>query len=146
MLKWGFSQEQETCDCGIRQTMHHLLVCHMMDAARSPQELTTASQSAVPGIGRARFDGHTTPDERAILVMRTRTIMRTFSKLIGVCARARVCVCVRPCLRARAFVHRCACVRVCVRVNLCVCDIKMQTCTSSTSNVSKTKLIGAQPV
>ena len=27
MLKWGFSNEQETCDCGIRQTMQHLLVC-----------------------------------------------------------------------------------------------------------------------
>ena len=34
MLKWGFSNEQETCDCGIRQTMQHLLVCPMMDTAQ----------------------------------------------------------------------------------------------------------------
>ena len=27
MLKCGFSNEQETCDCGIRQTMQHLLAC-----------------------------------------------------------------------------------------------------------------------
>ena len=41
MLKWGFSSEQETCDCGIRQTMQHLMVCPMMDTACSPQDLTT---------------------------------------------------------------------------------------------------------
>ena len=37
MLKWGFSNEPETCDCGIRQTMQHLLVCPMMDTACSPK-------------------------------------------------------------------------------------------------------------
>ena len=39
MLKWGFSNEQETCDCGIRQTMQHILVCPMMDTVCSPQRL-----------------------------------------------------------------------------------------------------------
>ena len=33
MLKWGFSKEHETCDCGIRQTMGHIMV----DTAYSPQ-------------------------------------------------------------------------------------------------------------
>ena len=47
MLKWGFSNEQETCDCGIRQTMQHLLVCPMMDTACSPQDLTTANGIAI---------------------------------------------------------------------------------------------------
>ena len=37
MLKLGFSTEPETCDCGIRQTMQHLLVCPMMDTACSPK-------------------------------------------------------------------------------------------------------------
>ena len=40
MLKWGFPNEQETCDCGIRHTMQHLLVC-------SPQDLTTANDIAI---------------------------------------------------------------------------------------------------
>ena len=58
MLKSGFSNEPETCDCGIRQTMRHLLVCPMMDTACSPQYLTTANgiAMAVSGIGRAHFD------------------------------------------------------------------------------------------
>ena len=47
MLKWRFSTEQETCDCGIRQTMQHLLVCPMMDTACSPQDLTTANDIAI---------------------------------------------------------------------------------------------------
>ena len=47
MLKWGFSNEQETCDCGIRQTMQHLLVCPMMDTACSPQDLATANGIAI---------------------------------------------------------------------------------------------------
>ena len=47
MLKWGFSTEPETCDCGIRQTMQHLLVCPMMDTACSPQDLTTANDIAI---------------------------------------------------------------------------------------------------
>ena len=47
MLNWGFSNEQETCDCGIRQTMQHLLVCPMMDTACSPQNLATANGIAI---------------------------------------------------------------------------------------------------
>ena len=47
MLKWGFSNEQETCACDIRQTMQHLLVCPMMDTACSPQYLTTANDIAI---------------------------------------------------------------------------------------------------
>ena len=47
MLKWGFSNEPETCDSGIRQTMQHLLVCPMMDTACSPQDLTTANDIAI---------------------------------------------------------------------------------------------------
>ena len=47
MLKWGFSNEQETCDCGIRQNMQHLLVCPMMDTACSPQDLATANGIAI---------------------------------------------------------------------------------------------------
>ena len=50
MSKWGYSNETETCDCGIRQTMQHLLVCPMMNTACSPQDLTTANDIA---IGRA---------------------------------------------------------------------------------------------
>ena len=46
-LKWGFSNELETCDCGIRQTMQHLLVCPMMDTACSPQDLATANGIAI---------------------------------------------------------------------------------------------------
>ena len=57
MSKWGYSNETETCDCGIRQTMHHILVCPMMNTACSPKDLTT-SPSAEPGIGRAQFNGH----------------------------------------------------------------------------------------
>ena len=47
MLKWGFSNEQETCDCGIRQTMQHLLDFPMMDTACSPQDLATANGTAI---------------------------------------------------------------------------------------------------
>ena len=47
MLKWGFSNEQETCDSGIRPTMQHLLVCPMMDTACSPPVLTTANGQTV---------------------------------------------------------------------------------------------------
>ena len=47
MLKWGFSNEQESCDGGIRQTMQHLLVCPMMDTTCSPQDLTTSSDIAI---------------------------------------------------------------------------------------------------
>ena len=36
MIKWGFSNEQETCDCGIKQTRQHR-VCPMMDTACSPK-------------------------------------------------------------------------------------------------------------
>ena len=49
MLKWGFFNEQETCDCGIRQTMQHLPVCPMMDTACSPQNLTTAVNDTAIG-------------------------------------------------------------------------------------------------
>ena len=50
MLKWGFSNEQETCDCGIRQTMQHLVVCPVMDTACSPpQVLATANGIAIGG-------------------------------------------------------------------------------------------------
>ena len=45
--KWGFSNEQETCDCGIRQTIQHLLVCPMMDIGRSPQYLAMANGIAI---------------------------------------------------------------------------------------------------
>ena len=47
MSKWGYSNETETCDCGIRQTMQHLLVCPMMDTACSPHDLTTANGIAI---------------------------------------------------------------------------------------------------
>ena len=48
MLKWGFSNEPETCDCGIRQTMQQrIMVCPMMDTACSPQDLTTANDIAI---------------------------------------------------------------------------------------------------
>ena len=47
MSKWGYSNETETCDGGIRQTMQHLLVCPMMHTACSPQDLTTANDIAI---------------------------------------------------------------------------------------------------
>ena len=47
MLEWGFSNEQETCDCGIRQTMQYLLVCPVMDTACSPHDLTMAIGIAI---------------------------------------------------------------------------------------------------
>ena len=47
MLKWGFSTEPETCDCGTRQTMQHLLVCPMMDTTCSPQDLITDNDIAI---------------------------------------------------------------------------------------------------
>ena len=47
MLKSGFPNEQDTCDCGIRKTMQHLLACPMMDTACSPQDLTTANDIAI---------------------------------------------------------------------------------------------------
>ena len=47
VLLWGYSNETETCDCGIRQTMQHLLVCPMMNTACSPQDLTTANDIAI---------------------------------------------------------------------------------------------------
>ena len=47
MLKWGFSNDRETCDCGIRQTMQHLLVCPLMDTACSTKDLTTANGIAI---------------------------------------------------------------------------------------------------
>ena len=61
MLKWGFSNEQETCDCGIRQTMQHLLVCPMMDTACSPHALTMANGIA---IGCARHWKDNNDDDR----------------------------------------------------------------------------------
>ena len=47
MSKWGYSNETETCDCSIRQTMQHLLVCPMMNTACSSQDLTTANGIAI---------------------------------------------------------------------------------------------------
>ena len=47
MFKWGFSYEQETCDCGIRQTMQYLLVCSMMGTAWSPLDRTPAYGIAI---------------------------------------------------------------------------------------------------
>ena len=49
MLKWGFSNEQETYDCGIRQTMYNVSPTGlpMMDTACSPQDLTTANGIAI---------------------------------------------------------------------------------------------------
>ena len=47
MLKWGFSNEQDTCDCGIRQPMQHLLVCPMMDTFCSHHYLTMANGIAI---------------------------------------------------------------------------------------------------
>ena len=47
MLKWGFSNEQETCDCGIMHTMQHLLVCPMMNTACSPQDPTMSNGIAI---------------------------------------------------------------------------------------------------
>ena len=47
MSKWGYSNETETCDCGIRQTMQHLLVCPMMDTSCSLRDLTTAHGIAI---------------------------------------------------------------------------------------------------
>ena len=47
MLKWGFCNEPETCDCGIRQTIQYILVCPMMDTVCSPQDLTTANDIAI---------------------------------------------------------------------------------------------------
>ena len=71
MLKMGFSNEQETCDCGTRQTMQHLLVCPMMDTACSPQGLATANGIA---IGCAKhwegtIDERTTPGGRTRMMM-----------------------------------------------------------------------------
>ena len=47
MLKWGFSNEQETCYCVIRQTMQHLMVCPTMDTVCSPHDLTMATGIAI---------------------------------------------------------------------------------------------------
>ena len=47
MSKWGYSNETETCDCDIRQTMQHLLVFPMMDTACSTQDLATANGIAI---------------------------------------------------------------------------------------------------
>ena len=40
---WGYSNEPETCDCDIRQTMKLLLVCPMTDTACSTRNLSKAS-------------------------------------------------------------------------------------------------------
>ena len=45
--KWGYSNETETCDCGIRQTMQHLLVCPMMNTACSTHDVATANGIAI---------------------------------------------------------------------------------------------------
>ena len=47
MSKWGYSNETETCDCGIRQNMQHLLVYPMMNTACSSQDLTTSNGIAI---------------------------------------------------------------------------------------------------
>ena len=44
MLKWGFSNDPDTCD---RHAMQHLLVCPMMDTACFPQDPTTANDIAI---------------------------------------------------------------------------------------------------
>ena len=87
MLKWGFSSEQGTCDCGIRQTMQHLLVCPMMNTACSTHELTTlmASPSAVPGIGRVRFDGHATRGGMTRMMMMYGNVLGFFTVKIYSC-------------------------------------------------------------
>ena len=45
--KWGYSNETDTCDCGIRQTMQHILVCPMMNTVCSTQDLTSANDIAI---------------------------------------------------------------------------------------------------
>ena len=47
MSKWGYSNETETCDCGIRKTMQHIRVCPMINTACSTQDLTTANDIAI---------------------------------------------------------------------------------------------------
>ena len=47
MSKWGYSNGTETCDCGIGQTMRHLLVCPMMNTACSAQTPTTVNGIAI---------------------------------------------------------------------------------------------------
>ena len=49
MLKWRYSNEPETCDCGIRQTIQHLLICPMMNTACSTRQRLMTSPSAVAG-------------------------------------------------------------------------------------------------
>ena len=62
MLKWGYSNEQEICDIGIRQTMQRLLVCPMamMSTACTPQgqvqDLATANDIAI-GCARHCWEG-----------------------------------------------------------------------------------------
>ena len=46
-VKSEYSNETETCDCGIRHTMKHLPVCPMMNTACSPQDPTTANGIAI---------------------------------------------------------------------------------------------------
>ena len=71
MSKWGYSNETVTCDCDIRQTMQHLLICPMMNTASSTRDLTMTNGIA---IGCAwHWEGHNLTEMR--LVERTRMMM-----------------------------------------------------------------------
>ena len=48
MSKWGYSNETDTCDCGIRQTVqHNILVYPMLNTAYSTQDLTMTNGIAI---------------------------------------------------------------------------------------------------
>ena len=74
-LKWGYSNEPETCACDIRQTMQHILVCHMMNTACSTQDLTTVNGIA---IGCARNWVSTILTDLGLHGGRTRMMMIAF--------------------------------------------------------------------
>lgn len=46
-IKWGFNGEDETCDCGERQTDEHLLSCTMSPAQCTKEDLISTNTNAL---------------------------------------------------------------------------------------------------
>ena len=73
MLTWGFSNEQETCDVTVASdrpwNTYWSAPWWTLPALPKTWQRLTTSPSTVPGIGRAQFDGHTTPGGRTRMNM-----------------------------------------------------------------------------
>ena len=47
LVKWGYTAGSDTCECGERQTMDHLLTCPLLPSATTTDDLAEATDTAL---------------------------------------------------------------------------------------------------